>query len=447
MRTGAVVCLTLCLAVAMGVAGPGAEARQTPNAPQTERTEAAVVGASVLHDARWLVERERYTYGGTYGFTLWSPESGAPHDHGGTPALRVALAYDLEPGEIEGEVRGRISAFEPGLSLKRETVSVAEKGYEGVAVWPIPGSTPSAEVYVPVNDRVYRINVYAEEPGEEGVDAEDKRLLTTLRFEPPSRPVEALGLPRANAPETLYAPGDSGFAEQQRVPQEETSGFGALAGSGDQRIKEGCWRADPAYFFRVQYDSEANSKPGDHIRTGFTILGMPNYWDEYTHGDLGYGRCNEPEWCNDKFAVDYPLNRGDPIFSPFRDGTVTFAGRNITHKDYGILVSIEASNGKYVNLSAHLDSLAGGIRKGAQVTDQTVIGYAGDTGGPDIPVGRPHLHQAFYRYPSFMPDGSPYGGAGLQVVRHHHFRGDGGVYSFSWEGTGRTKTKGDLIGY
>ena len=117
MRTGAVVCLTLCLAVAMGVAGPGAEARQTPNAPQTERTEAAVVGASVLHDARWLVERERYTYGGTYGFTLWRPESGAPHDHGGTPALRVALAYDLEPGEIEGEVRGRISAFEPDLSL------------------------------------------------------------------------------------------------------------------------------------------------------------------------------------------------------------------------------------------------------------------------------------------------------------------------------------------
>jgi hypothetical protein len=441
VRTGAVVCLTLSLAVAMGAVGPGAEARQ-----ETERTEGAVVGASVVHDARWIVERERYTYDGTYGFTLWRPESGAPHDHGGTPALRVALAYDLEPGEIEGEVRDRISAFEPDLSLERATVSVAEEGHEGTAIWPIPGSTPSAEVYVPVNGRVYRINVYAEEPGEEGLGAEDRRLLSTLRFEPPSRPVEALGLPRANAPETLYAPGDSGLAEQQRVPREETaSGFGAL--SGDQRIKEGCWRADPAYYFRVQYDGEANDKPGDHIRTGFTILGQPNYWDEYTHGDLGYGRCNEPEWCNDKFAVDYPLNRGDAVFSPFKSGTVTFAGRNTTHKDYGILVSIEASNGKYVNLSAHLDSLAGGISKGAQVTDQTVIGYAGDTGGTDIPVGRPHLHQAFYRYPAFMPDGSPYGGAGLQVVRHHHFRGDGGVHSFSWDGAGRTKAKGDLIGY
>jgi murein DD-endopeptidase MepM/ murein hydrolase activator NlpD len=446
VRPGAVVCLTLCLAVAMGVVGPGAEARQDSDAPRTERTEGAVVGASVVHDARWLVEREPYTYGGTYGFTLWRPESGAPHDHGGTPALRVALAYDLEPGEIEGEVRDRISAFEPDLSLKPETVRVAEEGHEGTVVWPIPGSTPSAEVYVPVNGRVYRINVYAEEPGEEGLDAEDRRLLSTLRFEPPARPVEALGLPRANAQETLYAPGDSGLAKQRRAPLEETaSGFGAL--SGDQRIKEGCWRADPASYFRVQYDSGANDKPGDHIRTGFTIVGKPNYWDEYTHGDLGYGRCDENVWTNDKFAVDYPLNRGDAVFSPFEKGTVTFAGRNDSHRDYGILVSIEAGNGKYVNLSAHLDSLAAGIRKGAQVTDQAVIGYAGDTGGPDIPVGRPHLHQAFYRYPTFMHDGSPYGGAGLQVVRHHHFRGDGGVHRFSWDGAGRTKAKGDLIGY
>jgi murein DD-endopeptidase MepM/ murein hydrolase activator NlpD len=141
------------------------------------------------------------------------------------------------------------------------------------------------------------------------------------------------------------------------------------------------------------------------------------------------------------------LNRGDAVFSPFKRGTVTFAGQNITHKDYGILVSIKASNGKYVNLSAHLDSLAAGILEGAQVTDQTIIGYAGDTGGPDIPVGRPHLHQAFYLNPTFMLDGSPYGGAGLQVVRHQHFRGDGGVHSFSWDGAGQTESKGDLIGY
>ena len=30
---------------------------------------------------------------------------------------------------------------------------------------------------------------------------------------------------------------------------------------------------------------------------------------------------------------------------------MTFAGRNNTHKDYGLFVSIEAVNGSYVNLS------------------------------------------------------------------------------------------------
>ena len=83
---------------------------------------------------------------------------------------------------------------------------------------------------------------------------------------------------------------------------------------------------------------------------------------------------------------------------------MTFAGRNYTHQDYGILVSIEADNGKYASLSAHLSGLASGIRRGAWVTDETIIGFAGDTGGPNIPVGQPHLHQAYYRYPRYNPD-------------------------------------------
>jgi murein DD-endopeptidase MepM/ murein hydrolase activator NlpD len=141
------------------------------------------------------------------------------------------------------------------------------------------------------------------------------------------------------------------------------------------------------------------------------------------------------------------LDRGDVIFSPFRRGTVTFAGRNVTHKDYGILVVIKASNGKYVSLSGHLSALARGIRRGAKVDRHTVIGFAGKTGGGDIPVGPVHLHQAFYRYPSYNRDGSPYGGAGLQVTRHQYFRGDGGVYTFGWtEGPG-IKAKGSRISY
>jgi hypothetical protein len=416
----------------------------------TERTNADVIGASIAHPAEWSVERERYTFDDTYGFTLWRPESDpATHDHGGTPAVRVALAYGLEPGQIEAVVREKLAAY-PHLPLTREEVSVGEEGHKGVAVGPIPGSTPSMEVYVPVNGRVYQVNVYGER-----LDAGGRNLLSSLRFDPPSRPVGSLGLPDGASPETFYAPGGSERAERERAAHkaatEEASKAtleaAALAQTGETRIAEGCWRADPGFFFQTQHGSTANSVPDDNIDTGYTIVGRPNYWDEYTHGRLGYGRCVERVWCNDKFAVDYPLEKGDAVFSPFERGTVTFAGRNVTHQDYGILVSIKAANGKYVSLSAHLNALAPGIRQGMEVDRHTVIGFAGDTGGPDIPVGRPHLHQAYYRNPSYTPDGSPYGGAGLQVIYYRYYGDGGGVYRLGVKKRPGIESKGSIISY
>jgi murein DD-endopeptidase MepM/ murein hydrolase activator NlpD len=170
------------------------------------------------------------------------------------------------------------------------------------------------------------------------------------------------------------------------------------------------------------------------------------YTNDGTYG-LTLWKPESGQPCKHKFAIDYPLNRGDAVFSPFEGGTVTFAGRNITHKDYGILVSIKAKGGKYVSLSAHLNSLARGIKRGAKVGRHTVIGFAGNTGGGDIPVGRPHLHQAFYRYPSYNGDGSPYGGAGLQVIHLHYFRGDDGIYRFGWTRGPGIKAKGSLISF
>jgi murein DD-endopeptidase MepM/ murein hydrolase activator NlpD len=423
----------------------GEAGAETASPANTERTEGSVVGASISHPVRWSVERERYTYDQTYGFTLWRPGSSSAHDHAGTPAVRVALAYGLQPGQIEAIVNEKHAAY-PDLPMTREEVSVARKGHRGVAVGPIPGSTPSTEIYVPLNGRVYQINVYGETLGADG-----KELLSTLRFEPPSRPVSSLGLPDANAPETLYATGDPELAERERaayeVATEGEATFEATALGTETRIAEGCWRADPDFFFQTQHGSRANANPDDNIATGWTIVGRPNYWDEYTHGRLGYGRCDRLRYTNDKFAVDYPLDVGDAVFSPFRSGTITFAGRNVTHKDYGILVSVRASNGKYVNLSGHLSGLARGIKRGAKVDRHTVIGFAGNTGGGTIAVGQPHLHQAYYRYPSYNPDGSPYGGAGLQVIRHHYFRGDGGVYRFGWEIKPGIKAKGSRISY
>jgi Peptidase family M23 len=395
--------------------------------PAAERTEGEVVGASIAHPANWTVERERYTFDSTYGFTLWRPEPGSSHDHGGIPAVRVALAYDLSPDQVDEKVSETIAAY-PDLDVGHQTVGVAGE-YEGVAVGPIPGSTPAMRVYVPVNDRVYQINVYSDAPGEEGLDADDKELLLALRFEEPSRSVASLGLPRANAPEALYpASGEEpdllgrGWTSSTEAADEESSRTAeySASGTGERRLAEGCWRAYPGFWVQVQHGRTANSSRKDNIPTGWTRIGVPNFWGQYTHGDLGYGRCNEPYYTNDKYAVDYLMDPRDRVYSPFKCGHVTFAGRNETHKDYGIFVSIKSCNDKYVSLTGHFKALPSGLSKGDNVNKDKVIGYAGKTGGGRIPVGPVHFHQAFYRYPKENPDGSPYGGQGLQIIRHHY---------------------------
>ncbi|HEX2738934.1 MAG TPA: M23 family metallopeptidase [Rubrobacter sp.] len=145
--------------------------------------------------------------------------------------------------------------------------------------------------------------------------------------------------------------------------------------------------------------------------------------------------------------MDYSLTLGDVVYSPFRSGTVTFAGQNTTHQDYGVFVYIKADNGKYVNVSAHLSGLASGIEPGATVDCNTIIGFAGDTGGPNISVGQVHLHQAFYRYPDYNPDGSPFGGRGLQAVYFHYIRGEDGIYELGWSHTDTQISKGDNVSY
>lgn len=409
----------LSLAAAMGVVGSGAGAEAQSSATSgVQKTSGAAVGASLVHPEEWTVEREPYTFDKTYGYTLWYPDTKEAHDHGGQPALRVALAYDLEPVDIAGKVR-EVAEDYKGLPLKRQTVDVASK-HEGIAVGIIPGSTPSTEVYVPVNGRVYRINVYSENFGQK-----EKGLLEDVRFEPPTKSVSSLDVPPANSPQALYSDRDTEAAERQRAAaygdtsvraeSSTTKAFGS-----ETRLTEGCWRAPSGYFVQTQHGPKANSRAGDKIPTGFSLIGVPNFWGQYSHGNLGYGRCVEPYNTNDKFAVDFPLNNKDFVWSPFERGTVTFAGRNTTHKDYGVFVTIKAANGKYVSLTGHFERLATGIRRGKVVDRNDVIGLAGNTGGGSIPVGRVHIHQAFYRYPKYSPDGAPYGGAGLQIARYRY---------------------------
>jgi hypothetical protein len=169
-KTWVVVLLAMVVGFLTTGATVGAE-----RAPRMERTSDGVVGASISHPEGWVLEREAYTFDKTYGFTLWR-QGDAVDDDGETPAVRVARAYDLKPGQIDDRVRETIRNY-PDLPLKRQEVDLA-RGRAGVAVGPVPGSTPFTAVYVPVKGRVYKINLYSERPGQEGIGAEDRTLLS-----------------------------------------------------------------------------------------------------------------------------------------------------------------------------------------------------------------------------------------------------------------------------
>ncbi len=429
------------------------------------------IGASIVHPAGWAVGPERHTYADTYGFTLWKPNPHRLRYHGGSPVARVALAYGLQPEQIESKVQDKLDAYSD-LPMAREEVRVGGRRLRGVAVGPIPGSTPSTEVYVAVDDeRVYQLNVYGER-----LDTEERKLLSSLRFEPPSRSIESLRLLDATAPEAFTVRDEQHvglerfvklgrFVEPERLVEFERSAqaegratqsaeatleMAAVRDIPEVQLRDGCWRAASSFFVQTQHGWGANARWGPEW-TGWTIIGSPNYWGQYTHGSLGYGRCVSDYYTNDMYAIDYPLDWWDVVFSPFASGTVTFAGRNASHINYGIFVVIQADNEKYVSMSAHLIALNEGIFPGATVTDETIIGFAGDTGDPwgTIPVGPPHLHQAFYRFPSLLGDGSPYGGTGLQVIYHHYVgtaAGTGpGVYKFGWQSNATTWAQYDAI--
>ena len=427
MRTKALLLLAVCMAVVVGAEMPGAsvETKRNLGAKQIKKTLGKEIGAAITHPSDLRLERERYTIDDTYGYTLWQPEEKATTEHGGTPVIRVALAYDMKPDQIKSAVQARLDELSD-VQAKRQSVTVGKKRYKGVAVGPIPGSTPYIEVYVPVKDRVYQVNLYREK-----LDAEGRELLAGLEFSPPSRSASSLDLPKADEGRTFQQQGDPALVkrglEARKAAEEPANRTAAEADPsmtirtasvaqptpvyGEYRMANGCWRPNSTFPVQTQHGAYANSG------TGWARMGDPNYWGQYTHGSIGMGRCTSGYYTNDMYAIDYRLTRGDVVFSPFHAGTVVFAGRNNSHKNYGIFVVIRSDNNRYYSLSAHLNGLNRGIYRGARVNYNTIIGFAGDSGG-DIAVGPVHLHQAFYRYPYLLSDGAPYGGAGLQVVYH-----------------------------
>src|SRR5919107_2124347 len=70
------------------------------------------VGASLVHPDTLVPAYDEQTFDGTYGFMLWKQEQRSAHHYeGGTPVVRVALAYDLDPGQIEATLQERLGGY------------------------------------------------------------------------------------------------------------------------------------------------------------------------------------------------------------------------------------------------------------------------------------------------------------------------------------------------
>lgn len=315
---------------------------ENANSRAFERSSAKAVGASIVHPAKLHFERDEYTYDGSYGYTLYEPEDDASHDHGPEPAIRVARDPQMKPGQIRREVKKTLDEYSGEIDVFSKKVKVGRQGLKGTAVGPIPGETPYIEVYVPGRGEVYRIDLYGTR-----IDAEAKELLRGIRFSKPQRSIASLDLPTVNSKEALYPRGgpEGELLECAEIPgatddepaAEEPATFttqstctsSSIPTYGEKRIHEGCWRANSRFWLQTQHDSRANSARRDGTPTGFSIVGRPNYWGQYTHGKLkGYGRCKSNYYTNDKFAVDYPYNRGDRIYSPFKAARSSSPGRS-----------------------------------------------------------------------------------------------------------------------
>lgn len=377
-----------------------------------------VVGVSLAVPAEWRVQRDPVLFN-TYGFALFDPAGPKQGGHERSPVARISLAYQATPEQVEGLV-DELMRKHAQLPLVRSEVAVGE-GLRGIAVSGLPGTDPYTLVYVADGGRVYRIGLWTAEPG---LDARAKMLLATLRFEEPGRSVRSLGLePVERAMRAL--PSAPELARNAAASAERVSMAAAEGGeppleaeparTGNQAAA--CEFGQPStLFWQTVWDYTNRFYSGYTTSYSGTYYNMrPNDpgWSAMS-GNYGswwgqgyHVRKCDPGLLNQFYANDWPAHRNANVYSALK-GTVEWAGWDYYDSEgyYTLGNYVVVRNGSYRALMAHLTSIAPGIAWGATVGMNTVIGYAGKTGGP----WDEHVHSRVAYGESLTYNGQPYGG-------------------------------------
>jgi murein DD-endopeptidase MepM/ murein hydrolase activator NlpD len=419
-----IVSLLSCAAMAAGCAGESTEelptgAEERPSSVDQTRTQLVrdeVAGISVTVPGDWRVQKDPVLFN-TYGFALFDPSGPSHGGHERSPVARVALAYQAQPGQIEGLVQDLMSKYSE-FPLTRSEVLVSN-GLRGIAVSGLPGTDPYTLVYVADGERVYRIGLWTEEPG---LNPRAHALLASLRFEQPQRSVQSLDL--VPVEQAMYAEPPPEQMELNRQAQRERAVLTALEGGEPSMLAQpeeittqACEFGQPSgLFWQTVWDytnkfysgyttvysgTYYNLRPGD---PGWSAMSgnYGSWWGQNYH----VRKC-EPYLLNQFYANDWPAHKNANVY-PAITGTVEWAGWDYYDAEgyYTLGNYVVVRNGSYRALMAHLTSIASGITWGSSVGMNTIIGYAGKTGGP----WDEHVHSRVAYGESLTADGQPYGG-------------------------------------
>jgi murein DD-endopeptidase MepM/ murein hydrolase activator NlpD len=379
------------------------------------RDEAA--GISVTVPGAWSVVKDPVLFN-TYGFALFDSSGPSVGGHERSPVARVALAYQVKPEQIEGLVQDLMSKNQ-ALSPMRTEVLVGE-GLRGIAVSGLPGTDSYSLVYVADGARVYRIGLWTQE---RGLDDRARTLLASLRFEQPTRSVQSLGLEPVE--KAMFSQPPAEQMELNRQAQTERALLTALEGGEPQEMEyeepdtvtaKACEFGQPSgMFWQTVWDYT------NKFYSGYTTTYSGTYYN-LRPGDPGWSAMsgNYGSWwgqnfhiykcytdrLNQYYANDWPAHKNANVY-PAITGTVEWAGWDYYDSEgyYTLGNYVVVRNGSYRATHAHLTSLA--VSKGASVGMNSIIGYAGKTGGNwDEHV---HSRVAYGEYLTY--NGQPYGGS------------------------------------
>ena len=421
------------LAACQDAAAPNEAATATPapSALATRHLVDDVVGVALDVPAAWRVEADPVLFN-TYGFTLYDPAGPQANGHDRSPVARIARAYDARPAAVEGLV-AELMRNHKEFALERATVEVGG-GLRGIAVSGLPGTDPYSLVYVVDGSRVYRIGLWTAQPG---LDARARELLRGLRFSSPSRSIASLALvPAAVASRQLPPPaemavnrqmhaervrmvaeqgGEPAIGETEPAPRFSRGATGAAtAPSAATATAQACEFGQPSgMLWQTVWDytnkfysgytttysgTYYNLRPDD---PGWSAMSgnYGSWWGQNYH----VRKC-DPNYLNQYYANDWPAHKNANVYSAIT-GVVEWAGADVYGEGYKTLGNyVVVRNGGYRAIMAHLTSIA--VSPGQSVGMNTVIGYAGKTGGP----WDEHVHSRVAYGESLTYNGQPYGG-------------------------------------